>query len=218
MFRHDIAPHLLELIHGRGVRALGIGEDVQVGDGQFGQKRNGVLEPLVRFGRKSHDDVHADGGIWHGFLDARNAIRVEFAAISAAHLAEHEVIATLQWKVEVGHERPGPCNKFDDFGGEQVGFARRDAEALDAVYGIQGAQEVNQALASLLSEEADVDAGQDNLPVSRFGNVLGLSQNAIDGVRSTAPTRLGNRAEGTGVVTAVLYLQKGAGPLGGGKR
>ena len=94
---------------------------------------------------------------------------------------------------------------------DEVGLDRRDAVALDAFYGVQGLEKVEETLAGGASEVAGVDAGEDDFLASCVGDGLGGAHGFADGDIAAAAAGVRHGAVGAEVVTAVLHLQEGTG-------
>ena len=210
-------------LQGRRAGTLGIGKNMQLGDRQFIQETVGLFEALGRLTATAHHHVHADKGIGHLLLDAQNLVGKQLAVVVAMHQSEHGVAATLQGDVEMGHKGTTLMRTIvDEFVAEQVGFEAADAVATDTLNGIEGSDQVDEALASGLAEVTDIDARQHNLLATLFDGLPRLIDQRGDGGIATEPTSLGDGAVGAVIVTAVLHLQEIAGAVAtrttGGKR
>ncbi len=69
---------------------------MQIGEGQPLDERARLLEILVALAREADHDVGPDGGLWHGFVDALDAVLVVPGAVAAMHQAQDAVAAALQ--------------------------------------------------------------------------------------------------------------------------
>nr|GFD54513.1 hypothetical protein [Tanacetum cinerariifolium] len=74
---------------------------------------------------------------------------VEGAAVAAAHEAQNLVRAALQRQVEVRHKAPRSRHSLDNLVGQQIGLARADAEALNALDLIQGLHQLGKVFLAL---------------------------------------------------------------------
>ena len=187
--------------------ALGVAEDMQLGNIEAAEEVVRLAEVLVRFTASTHNDVDADEGMGHDVLDALDLLAEERRVVAATHEAQHLVAARLKGDMEVGHERPRTGHEGNDVVGEQVGLERRDAVAADALNGIEGADETDERLACAFAEVADVDARDDNLLGALRHGFLSLTDEGGDAAVAAAATGIGDGAVGAEVVAAVLYLQ-----------
>ena len=119
--------------------------------------------------------------------------------------------------MEVGSYAPRAGAVLDDLFAEQVRFDRSDTEALDALYLVEGSDEVEEVLAPSPSEVPDIHAGEHDLTTAHRGDTLCFGDDLTDGATTATPTGLGDGAVGTVVVTAVLYLEEVTSALVGGR-
>src|SRR6185437_199444 len=207
-------------LEGAGIVALGIGEDVEVGDVEGLQKVYRFFKQLVGLAGESYDDVDADGAMGHGGFDQPDPFRIELSPVTAAHETQQPVAAALQGDMKMGHEMPARGYPFDHFGGEQVGFDRGDAIAVDAFDLVERLHQVEEILAAdgstiwALPEIAEVDAGKHDLAdVAAGGQLFHGLYRCRHGVAAATAAGHGDGAEGTAVVTAILYLEEGTGAV-----
>jgi hypothetical protein len=116
--------------HGGGRRAGagGVGEDVQVGEGQFCDETAGGFEFGGGFAGESGHDVGADGGGGQGGANLFNLFAIVPGTIFAVHAAEYGVTAGLQGDMRVfGNARRGGEER-DEFGSPIHGLDGGDAQ------------------------------------------------------------------------------------------
>lgn len=76
----------------------------------------------------------------------------------AAHKLQHMVGSRLQRQMKVGHEPARRGNEIDDLVGQQVRLYRGDSVAVDPLYGVERAAQVDEAFSGEFAEVTDVDS------------------------------------------------------------
>ena len=129
------------------------------------------------------------------------------------HQPKNSVAATLQRNVEVRHEGPALGTIGNQLVTEQIGFQAADAIAADALYPIQGLDQVNETLAGCLAKVADVHTRQHNFLSAFSCSLFGLPYQRLNVRIAAEATGVWNGAIGAEIVAAVLYFQKVAGAV-----
>ena len=192
---------------------LGVAEHMQLGNIKSLQELVGSVEVFFRLATGTHDDIHPDKGMRHHFLDLPYLVSEQGSVVPTAHELQHLVASALQRDVEVRHERTGAGHIVDDFIGKQVRFDGRDAITLNALYGIQRLDQIEERLAGGLPEIADVHTGNDNLLASFGHSLTGLCHQILYPPVTATATGKRNGAIGTEVVATILHLEEIAGTV-----
>ncbi len=210
-------------VGGRGVGALGVSENVEIGYVELLHEFVGLQKILLRFTGEADDEVDADAGVRHHLPDVGYALGVELPAVAALHLRQLLVVARLQRHVKVRREALTASDEVDQLVRAQVGLNAGNAEAGDAVDVVQGAGEIAEerflarALplddGSPVAEVADVDTGQDDLFNAPRGDGFGVADDLLHGGAAALAAGQRDGAEGAFVVAAILDLEEGARPI-----
>ncbi len=99
--------------------------------------------------------------------------------------------------------------EVDDLVGEQVGLDGRYAVALNALHGVERAQQVDEPLARGAAEVARIDARDDDLLLARRGDLPRLLREVGYGHVAARAPGVVDGAVGAAVVAAVLHLEEG---------
>ena len=113
---------------GRGAGARGVGEDVEVGEGQVGDEAAGGVEFGVGFAGESDHNVGADSGGGHGGANLLDLLAIVPGTILAMHAAQHGIAAGLQWHVRMLGDPRRRGHQRDEFVGPIHGLDGGDAE------------------------------------------------------------------------------------------
>ena len=119
----------------------------------------------------------------------------------------------LQGYVEVWGKPLRLGYEGDNLVGEQVGLNRGDAVVRDALDLVERADEVEEGLARLFAEVADVHPRDDNLLTPGGSHFASLCGELLDGAAAAPAPGKGYGAVGAEVVAAVLYLEEVAGAV-----
>ena len=204
---------LFSHLEGGRVWAVGVGKDVEVGDGKAADEVFALGKCLVVLAVEAGDDVGGDAGIGHHLPDMFYASGVERGVVVAVHGLQHFVRACLQGDMEMGEEGAGMGHEVYDFVGEQVGFDAGDAVAGHCLDVVQRFQQVDEAFAPLLSEGAGVHASQHYLSGAASGYLTGSGYGLGYGGAAAPPAGERNGAVAAEVVAAVLYLEERPGAV-----
>lgn len=199
-----------------GALAFGIGEHVELGDGERGDEVAAVLEAGTGFTSHACNNIHSDKGVRKDGFDGLHFGSKEVTIVPAAHEAKHFIISGLEGDVEMRHEMAGGGDKFNNFLCQQVGLNGGNAVAGNVVSGIQLVKEVQQVCLLVSPEITGVDTGEDDF-LYAFGSYLAYSFEYLgDGCAAAASTGVRDGAVGAEVVTTVLDFEETAGAVAKG--
>jgi len=192
--------------------ALGIGEDVQVGEGPLCNETQ--CGGVVGFGLAGEpgDDVGADSSMGKAFVNEFDAAGVMFGAVPAMHGREDAVRSGLQGHVEVGRETLAGGNEIDEGERNVERLDGADAEALDGSFVEDAAKEVEEcdARREIATVGAEIDAAENDFAIAGIGETLNFSDNLFGRQAAGFPAHERNHAKRAAGVAAVLNFQRGA--------
>ena len=187
-----------------------VAEHVVVGERHLFQTVAGPLKRVLRFAREpdNHVGPQAESGN-HLHCPIRKLAIVPHG-VAAAHSGEHLVVPALHREMEVtaqGAALGHPLEQAVLHGG---GLDRGDPDPLDPRNFLEPVRNVGER-ASSAPVPPDVHAGEHQLLVAGHGEVLGLPDQVGEPPAALPAPRVGNDAERTEEVAAVLHLEIGAG-------
>ena len=200
-------------VEGTGALAFGVGEYVELGNGEGGNEIAAVLEIFEGFATHAGDDVHADEGIGEEPADGMNLFGKEVAGVPPAHEAEHVVAAGLEGNVEVGHEVAGRSDESNDVVRQEIGFYGRDSVTGDVVQLVQFAEEGEEVLAGMPAEVSGIDPREDDFADALRCGFLHSLENLGDRGGTAGASGVWDGAVGAEVVAAVLYFEETPGAV-----
>lgn len=203
------------LVHAQcgGVGPVGIGEDVEVGDGEAVDKGFALLKSQFVFAVETGNHIGGDACMGHDFLDVFYTAGKKVGVVAAVHHFQYFVGTGLEGDMEMGEEGTRGSDKVDYFFGNEVGFDAGNAETENAFYFIELAQEVDELFPVLLTKGACVDTGENHLFGSGLGNDTCGGESLVDSGRAASATGKGDCAVAAKVVAAILYFEKCAGAV-----
>ena len=152
--------HLARYLQSLCAWAFAVAEYVELADGQGLHEVVCLGKQLVCLASHSHNDIYAYEGIGDVSSHLCYLLCKELRVVATMHEAQHFVTSALQGNMKVRHEGAALAAEPDDFLCEQVWLYAADAVALDAFHLVEGTKQVDERLASCLTEVPDVDAGQ----------------------------------------------------------
>ena len=203
------------LVHAQsgGIGPVGIGEDVEVGDGEAVDKGFALLESHFVLAVETGNHIGGDAGMGHHFLDVFDTAGKKAGVVAAVHHFQHFVGTGLEGDMEMGKEGARGGDKVDYFFGNEVGLDAGNAEAENAFYFIELTQKVDELFPVLLTKGACVDTGENHLFGAGLGNDTCGGNGLVDSGRAASATGKGDCAVAAEVVAAVLYFEKCAGAV-----
>ena len=136
----------------------------------------GLTEVLFRLAGKADDDVGGQGQIGDGGAHLLDEAQVALPPVGAAHRLQDARRAGLERQVGVLTDGLALGHGGDDIRAEVLGMRAREADALDAVDGVHGAQKLGEVGADVAPVGIDVLAEQSDLPDPLLGKALDLGQ------------------------------------------
>ena len=109
-----------------------IRKNVQVCERALSDELQCLCMLLLRFARKSGNDVSADRGVRQPFANQLDTARIMFRAIPAVHGAKNAVAGGLQRHMKMRRDAIGGRKQLDQILGHIQRFDGADAQALDA--------------------------------------------------------------------------------------
>src|SRR5215210_3071286 len=160
-----------------------VGEDVDLRDPRASNDVERPLERGLAFGREADDDVRSQVEV----AEARKATEVRLGGVAATHRAQDAVVARLQRHVEVACRDGCFTERRDEVVIDVVDLDRRQPEALHARNRARFADQPRKVEARTpIAKAAEVDAGEDDLPMALPCALPDLLQ---DSCRAPAPRR-----------------------------
>ena len=171
--------------------SLGVGEDVQLRNVEPLDKAAALLEQLFGLAPYPGDEVDPDEGVGQQAANGLNLVGEQCGVVVAVHQFQHRVAARLQRYVKVGGKTFRGGDEGDNLVGEQVGLYRGDAVVGDTLDLVERLDEIEESLARLFAEVADVYPRDDNLlaPAAATSRAWAVSCSMV-------PLRLRPRAKG----------------------
>ncbi len=145
--QHLVAAHLLLLRHvvdhapfadGAGARA--VARQVHLVEVHVAHDVDGALELLRRLAAEADDDVGIDCHLGHDGADAFDERAVLGHGVAALHAFQHRVVAGLDGHLDVRADLGQVAHRLQDAVGHVVGVAGQEADAPQAVDGVDGTQ------------------------------------------------------------------------------
>ena len=185
-------------------------EHMVVREGEVGEPAAGAVEGGVGLPGESHDHIGAEAEPGHRFRGALRELPVLPGGVAAAHPFENGVVAALRRQVEVAAEFPAVRHSPQQPLLHRRGFDGGDADALDPGDLLQMVGDIGER-APPAAVPPDVHAGEHQFAVAGLGEFPGLAQQVVEAAAALPAPGVGNDAERTEEVAAVLHLQVGAG-------
>jgi len=154
---------------GFGARAGGIGEHVEIGEGEaLDEGESGGVVGLG-FAGEAGDYVGADGGVGEAVVDKLDAAGVMLGAVPAVHGGEDAVGGGLERYVEMLSDAISAGEEVDEVQGEVLGLDGADAEAFEGSFVEDAAEEADEFYAGgeVAAVRAEVDAREDDFAGAR---------------------------------------------------
>jgi hypothetical protein len=200
---HVLGHRVGHLARGRRALALRVREHERRVEAQLFLRAQDLAELVLGLVAEAHHEVGRDGDAGHGGAQRAHEAAVGREVVAALHARQHRVRRALQRQVHVLADLGRLRHRRDDVVREVEGVGRGEADALDAVHGGDGAQQVAEAHVLVavrvhrLAEELD-------LLVAGLGHGARLAQDLARRRPALAPARVGHDAERAELVAAAL--------------
>ena len=178
----------------------------------FPREIHALYKFLVRFARKTDNNIGRYRASRKRFPQAFNNVLVLFRVILTVHTFQHHIAARLQRQVKM-RTKPFDLAEFRYFIiCYHLGFKRTQTYPFNARL-FNGFQRVGQPKSQILTVTAEIYPRQNNFVMSVRNALRRLFGYFLQRQRTHTPARRRNYAVGTETVAAVLDFQKRAGSV-----
>ena len=184
-----------------------VAEDVRLLKTNALRKSQGVLVKFFGFAGIADDEVGRNRDIRDALTQLRNELLVKRRRIRAVHGFEDGVITRLTRQVKVGTEAWRGCVGIDDRVDHLYRLDAGQADTIDARLRCDGPEDIREHFTTaprVRTIGADAHTGDDNLTAPGDPEITCFSHNIGERAALQNFPRVGNLAETTKVLTAIL--------------
>ena len=183
-------------------------ENVQLCHIHIVKKLVALLKTLWCLTTTANHYVNTYERIWHLLLNKFYLVSKECLVITAMHQLQHLVRSTLQWYMEVRHERTALRAEINQLITQQVWFHTAYTIAFDSLHLIKCLTQVEETLACRFTEVAYIHASEHNFFTSFTRSLFCLCNKRSYSRVARVATCVWYCTVGAVIVAAVLHLEE----------
>ena len=185
---------------------------MQVGDGEIGDPRDGLLEVDLGLSGEAANDIRADTAIGNCGADVAEESFELRSPVITVHACQYRIATALERDMEMAGEFVFGGHEPDDLFADGAGSDGAEAKTRQAGYGEDAMNEIGKGLflIEIGAVIPEMNTGQHDLPITVVHQSRDLFDDFSRLPTAGTPASLGNDAKAACAIASILDLHDGA--------